>query len=460
VAAVAAAVAAATLAPACGGGGGSTVAVEGGTQLLAGDLDVLGLTGDDVAAVLDQASGALAVPLDGSAAQVVDAASDVVVVNGRVIASLHNLDLGSRIGDLTLWTAATGPVAFAADSTGAFAVSDDGASVMATAASSSDGTTTTLVVGRLDGSPAMTVATASRDNGCAPRIGFAGGRFLFSHCAPGATSVAISSVDPAAGTVTDLLTGAQNLFVVVPAASPRVVVVAADGSAQLVAPDGTGATPLAAGVTSVIATADGSAILLASGGALVRVPTDGGASATVVPSGVASVHAVSPDGSHVLFRSGFGPRNGYGDLLLASATEAAPVTTLATTLDATTFGDPFTLDGSRALYITQANDQAVGVLETQAVDGGRAAVLGHGVWVAWGYRQTGVVLGADFASVPERPGRVTIQTRDAAAGGGDQPTTIAANAGADFFLTAARDRVVLSVPGTSGAAGLYVAPLP
>ena len=34
-----------------------------GTQLLAGDLDVAGITTDDVAAVLDQTRGALAVPL-------------------------------------------------------------------------------------------------------------------------------------------------------------------------------------------------------------------------------------------------------------------------------------------------------------------------------------------------------------------------------------------------------------
>src|SRR5262252_4755259 len=110
-----------------------------GNLLLAGDLDVNGMTSDDVVAVFDHDRGVLAVPAAGGDAQVVDAASDGALVVGPVIVSLHNFDNVAAIGDLTIWTAAFGAVPFATDATPLVAVSDDGTRLLATRDSSSDG---------------------------------------------------------------------------------------------------------------------------------------------------------------------------------------------------------------------------------------------------------------------------------------------------------------------------------
>src|SRR5438552_1167224 len=49
---------------------------------------------------------------------------------------------------------------------------------------------------------------------CRPRLAFAAGRFVVTHCDAGSSSVIVSSVDAATGAHVDLLSPARNFFVI------------------------------------------------------------------------------------------------------------------------------------------------------------------------------------------------------------------------------------------------------
>ena len=72
----------------CGDGhkGGMVQPVtQTGSLLVAGDLDIFGLTTDDVAAVLDQQQGGLAVDVATGHAEPVDATADFLGVDGPAV---------------------------------------------------------------------------------------------------------------------------------------------------------------------------------------------------------------------------------------------------------------------------------------------------------------------------------------------------------------------------------------
>jgi hypothetical protein len=441
---------------ACGGGDQHPATLTG-TLLAPGDLDLAGITTDDVAAVLDRDRGALAVPVGGGAPQVVDPASDGVTAGGSVIFSYSNLDVISGFGDLTVWTSAFGAVPFATGATFLLAVSSDGTRVLATQGSSSDGTTTNLIVGAADGSPPAMVGAISRLGSCEPRVRFGAHRFLVSRCAPGSTTITISSIDPQAGTMTDLLSPAKAVFAAVPGGGELVLVVGADGAASLVPEGGGSPTPVAAGVEALIVSPDGTAVFARGGGLVQRIPADG-SPPLPLQQGVAVMRGFSPDGQWFVFGSMLGPRDGYSDLLLASATASLPPQLLSPDTDSATLWDAFTADASRVLYVTRATDLLTGHLQSQPVGGGSVTAHGDGVWAVRATAGARIVFNDQYVAVPKRPGRAVLRAVDTA--GAARPTTIATDAGADFFLTQARDRVVFSFDDGSDRAGLYVAPLP
>jgi hypothetical protein len=433
--------------------------VAGGTRLLAGDLDVKGVTDDDVTAVLDQSRGALAVPLAGGDPQVVDPAAELVFARGNAIFAFHDVDFVSGFGDVVVWTAAGGAVPLVTASTAVLAVSDDGARVLATQGSSSDGTMTNLVVAGVDGSAPVAVMPASRTDGCASRAVFAGGRFVVSHCAPGSTTVAVSAIDAATGAAVTLLDAARNQVAAVPGGSGLVALIASNGDASLFPADGGAPTPLGSAIDAVVPLPDGTAVLVWGATGVGRVPLDGSPPVQLLDQGVAAIRAVSSDGATVLFRMNAGPRNDYGDLFAMSARAPAGVTALSAALDTTTFGDAFTADDSRALYVTEADNLFVGTLRSQPAGGGAVAEHGRGVWITRAYAGTRAVFTSDYVPFPERAGLAMLRAADTADATATA-TVIASPVGADFALTKARDRVVFSLQDGGDLAGLYVAPLP
>jgi hypothetical protein len=438
----------------CGDDSAAQRVVLTGTLVAAGDMDITGITTDDVVAVLDRQQGALAIPVAGGDPQLVDAAADRVATRGSVVYAFHNYDGVSAFGDLTIWTAGAGAHPFSTGATPLVAVSADGTRILATAGSSSDGTSTNVVVGGVDGTPPTMVARVSRAAGCGARGGFAAGRFLLTHCDLGSTDVTISWVDPATGAMENLLAHARNQFAIV---NDSVLVIGTAGNAVLQPPGGAAAVPLGNGVVTGALAPDGSAVLFANGGVLARAPAGGGPISTVIPGGVLGIRGFSPDAQHVTYFTAESALHGYTNLLLGSAVASGPAVTLLKTTDGALFGDPFTVDSSRALYVTGANDALVGTLRSRPVDGGDEVTHAEGVWSQRAYAGTRIVYANQYVPVPDRPGLVELHTVDTAGG---LPAAVARPAGATYVLTAARDRVVFTFDDGSDRRGLYVAPLP
>jgi len=431
-----------------------------GALVVAGDLDVLGLTTDDVAAVLDQQQGGLAVDVATGHAEPVDPAADFVSVDGPAVVAFHNFDLVTAIGDVTAWTRATGAVSLAHDATRLHAVNTATGRILLSEGSSSDGTTTQLVVKALDGTVSLPVATVSRLAPCGPRVASTPMALVVSYCAPGSQTVVAAAVDPMTGAITTLAADAGAEVSVVPGGGELVAIVSAGHEGSLVTTAGQVVASYGTAIDALFPAPDGSAVFVQTNGGLQRARPDGSAPVALVASGVAWVRAISGTGQQVLFNGTLGNRNNYGSLLLTSGVTPGPTDTLVSTLDGTTFGSAFTADESHVLYISEADDNGVGTLQSRGVGGGAARVHGHDVWTETAYAGSRVVFTADYFEVPKRlVGDATIETVDTNAGAA--PAVIATDAGGYFFVTAANDRVVYSFHADAGSGpGLYVAPLP
>lgn len=462
-----------TGAGACGGGGGGPKphvdggapdvpdlgSVVTGTSLLVGDLDITGITTDDVAAVLQQGRGALAVPLSGTGAQPIDPDAELVRGMGSVLFAYHDLDVLDAVGDLTIWTTAKGAVPFGTGATTyLLAVSEDGTRILATGMTQSDATATNLLLGGIDGTPPATLFAVALDGGCRPVLVFTAGTFVASHCAPGSSTVTISAIDPVSGAVTDLLAQARNAIWVVPGDGGLLLLVDMSGNASLVPVAGGAGTPIGSHVDACAVAPDGSAVFLSSGGQVTRVPVGGGAAVPLAPANAVYLWGVSPDGQELLFQTVEGLTAGFGDLWLTSATASGPLTQLSTDMDTTIFDEAFTADGSQVLYFTGSDLHGVGTFTTAAVAGAAPIVRGAGGWTVRGYAGARVVYTDQYTPVAKRPGRAVLRTLDLSTG--DPPTVVATHAGAYFYLSQARDRVAFSFNDGSAQSGLYVAPLP
>ena len=190
----------------------------------------------------------------------------MVAVTGPVIYSFHRRrPERAPSGELTIWTAANGAIPFASGATWPVAVSDDGTRVLATAATASGGTQTTLVLGGTDGASPTTLFAVGLGLGCQPSMQFAGGRFVVSACPPGSAEATISSIDPADGTTITLLTGARNQVTVIPFAQ-IVALIDRDGTAYVADVAGSHPQVIGQSVTQIVCSPDGSALFLASQG--------------------------------------------------------------------------------------------------------------------------------------------------------------------------------------------------
>jgi hypothetical protein len=467
-----AAVLAAILTQACGGGspparphpgagGGSPDApdlgsIVNGTALLTGDMDIGGVTSDDVVAAVYATGGAVAMPVSGGPIQQFDPAAQVVRALGPVIFSFHNFDLVSGFGDLTIWTAANGAVPFVDGATFNGAVSDDGTRILTTGHTTSDATTTSLVLGGIDGAPPTVLFPLT--TACPPRLFFAGGTFVVAACAASSTpAAAVWAIDPTTGQATTLLQGGTQIAAV-PGTSGDLVLGESDGSARLVPVSGAPPETLGSAVDQIFVSPDGSAVLLRSQGKIVRVPLASGDPVTLAPTGVVHISGVSPDGQQVMFQTTEGLKVGFGDLQLTSAAQAGPIVGLSGDANTTIFHSAFTDDSSWALYFTGADLYGVGTFTVAPVAGGAPAVIGGGGWTVVGVGGARIVFTDGYTPIAKRPGRGVLRFADLASG--EAPAIIATHAGADFYLTHARDQVLFSFNDGSPQSGIYAAPVP
>jgi hypothetical protein len=429
-----------------------------GLPLLNGHDDVFGITTDDVVAAQDPALGALAVPVSGGRVQQIDPTSDLVAVAGPVIYSFHGVDPTSTFGDLTIWTSAHGLVPFAAAATWPLAVSDDGAYVLATAQTSSDGTSTNLVLGGTDGAPPVVLFPIALGEGCQPVIRFAAGRFVVSACAAGACQPSVTSIDPSDGTTIPLLAMAQSPITVVPGAT-AVALLDTTGTAYLA--DVAGGHPMVIGqeVTEIVASPDGSALFLNQSGTIGVVPLTGQPGTVLPPAGVIGLLGGSPDGQQLLFQTKQGVRPGFAGLFVTPTGAGGEARRLSSEADATVPDSPFTADSQWALWTADHDAYGAGELMDARVSDGNGSRLGTGVWKVSAAGGARIVYTDGYTLVPGRPGRAVLRASDLSAGA-TAATVLATSVHPDFYLTYAHDQIVFSFDDGTAQAGIYVAPVP
>ena len=444
-------------------GDASVPSILNGTELTSGHIDIRGITTDDTIVGLDQERGAIVLPVSGGDPIVVDGLADSVTFSGKTVFAFRNFDFVTAIGDLTVWTAANGVVSFTTDATSLVAASDDGTRILVTQGSSSDGTTTDLVLGGsngLDAGAPVFLRTLARTKGCSPSAAYVETSFVLAYCAPSSTSKTIATVDPTSGDITDIVTDTTG-FSVVPSsdtAPARILTVNSSGNLEMTPLSGGSATTLGTGVNGYILSADDTAVLVRSDTEIRRVPFDGSTPTVLVSAGAALLRGVSPDGQYFLYSSALGPRHNYGDLSLASATSAGSPRVLYADLDGSEFSSAFTVDSSRVLYFTNATEQFVGTLKSEPVAGGAVTEHAKNVWTVSAYAGSRVVFNDDYVPVPKRLGRATLRTVDTALS--DAPAIIATHAGSTFVMNQAKDHVFFSFDDGTEKSGVYAAPLP
>ena len=447
----------------CGGGEGddAKLQVDGssalqpmvtGLPLLKGNFELHGITTDDVVAGLDPVRGALAVPVSGDGVQQIDATSDQVAVAGPVIYSFHGVDPTSTFGDLTIWTSAHGPVSFATGATWPVSVSDDGAYVLATAQTSSDGAQTNLVVGGTDGTPPAVLFPIGLGEGCQPAIRYAAGRFVVAACAPGVSEVSVSSIDPSDGAVIPLLAKAQSQITQIPAAA-AVALLDMAGTAYLADVAGGHAMVIGQQVTEIVAGPDGSALYLQEAGTISVVPLTGQPCATLAPTGVIGLLGASPDGQQLLFQTKQAVRPGFAGLWITPTVPAGQVHRLSSEDDPTVSESPFTSDSQWALWFADHDVYGAGELMAAPASGGAASLLGTGAWNVSAAGGARIIYTDGYAVGPGRPGRAVLRASDSSAGPAGR-TLLATYVDPNFYLTHAHDQVVFSFDDGTEQAGI------
>jgi hypothetical protein len=453
----------------CAGGGGDDAkfSVDGsaslqplvtGLQLLNGNFELFGITTDDVVAVLDPVQGALAVPVSGDAVQRIDATSEQIAVAGPVIYSFHGVDPSRTFGDLTIWTSAHGLVSFATGATWPVGVSDDGAYLLATARTSSDGAQTNLVVGATDGTPPAVLFPIGLGEGCQPAIRFAAGRFVVAACAPGASEVFVRSIDPSDGTVIPLLAMAQSQITRIPGAA-TVALLDIAGIAYLADVASGHSTVIGQQVTAIVASPDGSAVLLQQEGTISVVPLTGQAGSVLPPTGVIGLLGASPDGQQLLFQTKQAVRPGFGGLWVTPTGPAGQVHRLSSEDDSTISDSPFTSDSQWALWFADHDVDGAGKLMAAPVSGGAASVLGTGAWNVSAAVGARIIYTDGYTVSPGQPGRAVLRASDLSARAAGK-TLLATYVDPNFYLTHAHDQVVFSFADGTKQSGIYVAPVP
>jgi hypothetical protein len=429
------------------GGSGSSLSLPDGAIPPSGTLIVpspsaslyiIGVTSDDFVVYLDTstvtptvyaislAAGSKPVAL-GLADQ-----NDNVVVAGRVVL-FENDGNKKGVGRLSAWTSTAAAAAgisthscSAVPQSGMYAASPDGKYVLYFDDVDTDCETGTLTVAATDGSSKTSLVTSVDLTGayCGFMLAFAGDTAVAGYCVTSAADGALidASLEDG-GTTIDVATVSAfsppswGQVPLVVGAQPGIVTDPSLAQVILIGPNGTAAYPLDGGAPVTI---DPNGELGALGATPGLLADDGGVlvyttvaealdrSATTSPptpapaqlAGVgtfADVLAISPNQQWVIGTLNTGDYPAI-DLYLASITTPGPLTALSSTTTATLYGDAFTADSSRALYLTAINSNGSGTLVARPIAGGSPTVLNAAALADFSPSGTKVVIDGNLDS--------------------------------------------------------------
>jgi hypothetical protein len=371
-----------------------------GTTIETGVNFVIQGVTDDGYVIYTTSTAVKAAPVAGGAAVTIldggdSGAAPPTLVSHNDVFVWGNVDPNTGIGTLSLWTHASPTLQQLSTTSTAFiaAASSDSTAIVYSGGTSSDGSTGALfgVTTSTLASP-VSIATGvdvSGQNGCNPILRFEG---------TGSSAVAVASycvpLPPDAGAAVDggPADAPPNLYAypvsswapktlgtnisvfAIDTAATAAAVGLASGQLQIAPVAGT--TPLAIDATGTLASSpsvylaknDAFVLYATAGGALKSSVTTASSPTPLVATGVNGLDAVSPNETFALVHNGTDSNTGLpSDLSLASVTAAGtPTTVTSGTTVAGILGDPFTVDGSYAIFSSaltvDTNFNAVGNL--------------------------------------------------------------------------------------------------
>jgi hypothetical protein len=476
-----------------------------GTQLVAGNVTLAGVTSDNYAVYSDDTAGTLnVISLAGGAATAIGSADDRVDVRGAVVISWVG---AARVSQLQVWTAAHGVKVLGMStyrSPTAVAVSPDGEHILYFDGVDTARTRGNLFIAGTDGTGQKQLAdsVALSDTTCAPSLTFggnaaAGAAYCTAPIIPdggtgdagvgdastadvgtgdvgtgdavadtGTTDVANPDAGVVPTAIVQAYSGATwNAANIATNVQPRVAI-APNGMTVLVsAPAGLLAYPVAGGPPTIIDPAGGfgmftndslSVIYTTPANVLKRSTIASPTPTTLAAMGIAGLRAKSPDEKWLLGYSAIDTIGDLSDLYLASATMTATPTTLSTAMTAGLFGsDGFTADSNHAIYYTDIAS-GVGNFFSVAASGGTPVALGTNVWLHYAATGSKVAFNDNYDDATHA---ADIRVADTAK---SEPAKVVVTlADADFFIAGSKDKVVYAWKYLAGSmAGLWVTAVP
>ncbi len=432
-------------------------------------VTMYGVTSDDNAVFYDMNGNLSAVPLAGGMPPSIIGDNMTAFfgaggsIRGNTVIGWANFDNTSSIGDLTVWTMATGAQTIATNTVATnTAVSDDGKYILWVGNAAGDGLSGDMIVSQTDGKMQTTLFQAIATDGmnCFPVVGWVGGEFVASHCDKGTTTAKIDLVKPD-GTVTNLVPTAGNVWF---ADKGGKSVAFTDGMGNLSVIPITGGQPktVDSKFQDGFFTPDGSQVVYITTEQNLRVTTPGMTPKDLAMGVKDFASNLSNDGKYVVFyKMGQFP----SDLYVQPLAGGAPVT-LTASMNGAIFGDAFTTDSSLAIYYTPtatvtiaAGSGLIGPTTTQPVAGGMPIVHGMKVWNSYATSKPKGIILNDNWKTGMVSGRADIRVV-ADASTADPATLIATQAEADFFLNPAKTKVAYAWLASAGMEGVYAADLP
>jgi hypothetical protein len=433
--------------------------------LVAGNLRVVAATADDWAIYQDLAAGTLdAVPLAGGApVEISEQLDRGLIVPGRhVVFAWESVDPASQAGALRIWSP-SGGVRQAATAAALPMVGEsaDGNHLVFTDRVAPDGTHGDVILASADLATRITLSSdvaLGDESTCTAQLGIAGDHVFLGACSEGSESATVTAFD-FTGVARAISSDSNGPFSVDDAGS-QVLILDGSGALSLIPMAGGESRLLDDNVAAAALFGDGSAVVYqTSDGVLRRRDASGSVPAITLASGVESFDQLSPDGRQVMFETVTGD-DGYTDLQSVATDGSQSPLMLDPSADGCVFGDAFTTDSLRALYVSGIETQNyTGTLAIRPVDGGAATVLGTGSRIALAAQLGQVVYddGFAFPAVSEIHARADLHVVDPALGA--PARLLASQADPDIALDAARARVIFTSSVAIAGPGLYVLPL-
>ncbi len=427
---------------------------------------------------------------DGGAPVVVGAfnANNFISVVGSTVLMWPSPAAKPPLGTMYTWTAAKG-VTLIDNSTiaGAGGLSADGTKVTYVSAT---GTAKVgdVSVANVDGTGKQVlqanIATLSntKQPGCGATLAFAGGKsdkVALAWCTPTGTTQTISMYQGAGNVKTDVATNvAPNSFAsfVSDAAGSKLltVILGADGGAptiNLVATANGAKTPVEGGDLVAFFNTAGNTAYYIAGSSFRSTPTG-----AVAPKNLATVPAngigiyptlLPPDQSHVLLFSQQDNTTNATDLVMVDTTTAnQTVKTLQANPTASLFGDVWTADSTRVMYVdgTQLiGNGLVGTLQVAPVATGVPVKIADLVWLEWALTGSKITYADNSVNVSGAYFRADLEVLDFATGG-VTPKKLVKAADANYYPTPDKTRLVYTYQAdptpSSPLNGLWTAAIP